>query len=164
MPDGIGAQVCLFGYLYGAMHTCFFLRFQKNLRTPIETETPVSQPSYRVYKDCTRDHTPFSTHIYVHVYVYMSACRSTCMSVCACVYVRACVCTRECMYIYACKCVNILRVYVDEQELCTASTEGDVSRMRMLLLSCGVDPDEGDYDSRSPLRTSICDMIHPYVT
>jgi len=130
----------------------------KKLRTPIETETSVSQPScYRVYKD----YTPSSTHIHVHVYVYMSACQSTCVCVCVYVYVRACVCTRECMFICACKHVNIVHVYVDEQELCTASTEGDVSRMRMLLLSCGVDPDEGDYDSRSPLRTSICDMIHP---
>ena len=40
---------------------------------------------------------------------------------------------------------------IGAQEMCTASSEGDVARMRMLL-SCGVDPDEGDYDSRTPLH------------
>jgi ankyrin repeat protein len=40
---------------------------------------------------------------------------------------------------------------IGAQEMCTAASRGDVARMRMLL-SCGVNLDEGDYDSRSPLH------------
>eukprot|EP00961_Rhodomonas_salina_P009991 134449-Rhodomonas_salina.2 len=40
---------------------------------------------------------------------------------------------------------------VGSNEFCAGASNGDVSRLRMLH-SCGVDPDEGDYDARAPLH------------
>ena len=40
---------------------------------------------------------------------------------------------------------------VGADEMCHAAVLGDLKKVQMLL-SCGVDPDDGDYDSRTPMH------------